>query len=304
MTTKITHKQAQILGTYVSSTTRMRVLRFVRERLSKFDKKDVKSQKFYIVTPYSEMILKARVDGRLRTIINSADISLPDGIGVAHAAKYLSLRNPSNAILRAVLSVLQGVIVGLSTFVNKDWLFGEITPIKGRVVFVELIKLANKLGWRVFFLGGEHGEARLAASKLSMSYKKIKIETDGGPMLTEDGNPRTKADAKIQRRVVSTIAKFKPHLLFVAFGPPKQEKWLVNNLGRLDIGGAMMIGGTFNYISGLSKIPPTWVDNLGLESFWRLVGEPKRLVRILRALIVFPIYVYLEKIRKTSSNTP
>jgi N-acetylglucosaminyldiphosphoundecaprenol N-acetyl-beta-D-mannosaminyltransferase len=83
----------------------------------------------------------------------------------------------------------------------------------------------------------------------------------------------------------------------VAFGNPKQEIWLYKNLAKLRVGGAMAVGGTFRYIAGMSKLPPKWMEKIGLEWLWRLFTEPRRLGRVFRAVVVFSIKVSLYKLR-------
>ena len=218
-----------------------------------------RGRKFYIVTPNPEIILKALKDKNLMSALNNATISIPDGVG-------LKLADPS------------------------------LTIIKGRELFISLISLANKKGWRVFLLGGKGDEALKTTEKLKLSYKKIKLEYARGPVLDNEAKPVSESDIDIQNDIVDKINNFKPQLLFIAFGAPKQEKWIVKWLHKLDIGGAMAVGGTFLYISGTKRIPPKWVGKAGFEWIWRLLTEPKRLKRIINAVIVFPFRVWLGKI--------
>ena len=214
--------------------------------------------KFYIVTLNPEIVLKAQKDKNLLLALNRAAISIPDGVG-------LKLADPS------------------------------LNIIKGRDLFLSLISLANKKGWRVFLLGGLKDEAELAVQKLEISYKKIKLDYARGPVLDNEAKPVSESDIDIQNDVVKRINNFKPRLLFVAFGAPKQEKWIAGWLDKLDIGGAMALGGTFSYIASYSKLPPKCLAGLGLEWLWRLLTEPKRLTRILNAVIIFPLKVFLYK---------
>lgn len=106
----------------------------------------------------------------------------------------------------------------------------------------------------------------------------------------------TEVDKKIEKDVIDKINKFNPDLLFVAFGNPKQEIWIYDNLLKLNIGGAMAVGGSLRYLAGLSSLPPVWMEKVGLEWLWRLVTEPFRLPRIWNAVVVFPWKVFLYKI--------
>lgn len=285
-------KDGKILNVGLNSTSKVRVLAFVRDSLAH-------KAKFSIVTPNPELVLLAERDVSLVKSLQKASLAIPDGIGLAQAARFLSLAAPRNPFLRIPVCFIQGLWVGLATFIDRDWLLDFLPVIKGRDLFMELMKLANKKGWRVFFLGGESGEAKVAGEKLRRSLKSARIAYAAGPMLDSEGRPKTLKDKTAEIYSIRQINEFKPHLLFVAFNAPKQEKWLIKWLPNLEIGGGMVVGGTFRYISGQSKLPPKWIESLGLEWAWRLLTEPRRIKRVLRAFPVFPLKVFLYKL-----NTP
>jgi N-acetylglucosaminyldiphosphoundecaprenol N-acetyl-beta-D-mannosaminyltransferase len=250
-------KYVNILGIKVLSTSMPSVLASVREKLTH-------SSKFFIVTPNPEIVLASTKNILLKNALDSADFSVPDGVGLSYASKFLFGKN--------------------------------LNIIPGRILFEKLIELANKKSWKVFFLGGYGREAEISKEKLEISYKNIKIETFAGPKLNNDGTPATETDKDLQKEATKLINKFEPQLLFVAFQNPKQEIWIHKNLKYLDVGGAMAVGGTFRYIAGMSKFPPNWLASLGLEWLWRLVTEPKRISRIVNAAIIFPLRVFWFKI--------
>lgn len=292
MITKKGHKQATILSIKLSSTSKIRVLRFVRGRLRIFDKNATKRAKFVIVTPNPEIITKAQKDKELARILNSANLSLPDGIGLAAAHRFMTFRAPKWKVLRAPVLLVQGFVVGIAVLFGDRWLMKDLKIIKGREIFLELMKLANKKGWRVFFLGGKVGVANKAAKNLQKSLKKVVIESTEGSVLDENAIPVSRKDVKIEKDVVGRINKLKPHLLFVALGAPKQEKWLDKWVGDLNIGGAMVVGGTFDYMAQKTALPPKWMEKLGLEWLWRLISQPERARRIFTAFPLFPLRVY------------
>lgn len=247
----------QILGINVISTPISEVLAGVKKNLSY-------NSKFYIVTPNPELVLMAQDNGDLKKALNSAEFPVPDGVGLNYASKFL---------------------------------FGKsINIIHGRKLFGDLIREADRNSWKAFFLGGLGSEAKMAATQLGKKYKKVKISSDPGPFLDQNAEPNSENDRILQKGVIDKINKFTPELLFVAFGNPKQEIWIHKNLPKLKAGGAMAVGGTFRYIAGIAKLPPDWMDKLGLEWLWRLLTEPKRLGRIINAVIVFPWKVFLYKL--------
>jgi len=212
--------------------------------------------KFSIVTPNPELVLMAQDNKQLQNALNSADYPIPDGVGLKLAIHDLNI-------------------------------------IKGRQLFIDLIKLADINAWKVFFLGGEGNEAQLASDKLGSIYKKVKFESFAGPILDNNAVAVTEVNKKIEKDALDKINKFNPQILFVAMKNPKQEIWIHKNIDKLKINGAMAVGGTFRYIAGLSSLPPKWMEEMGLEWLWRLITEPVRFNRIWNAVVVFPIRILL-----------
>ena len=84
------------------------------------------------------------------------------------------------------------------------------------------------------------------------------------------------------------------HLVLCNFGAPEQEYFLASlreqpNIIRL----AMGVGGTFDYLTGKISRAPKWIRTLGLEWLWRLIRQPRRWQRIVRAVFLFPLKVFL-----------
>jgi len=283
-------KYFDVLGIKICSTPKNRLLRQVRSAISK-------KKKISIVTPNPEIIVKAQNDQKLANSLNSADISIPDGVGTIAAKKYSSLNNPNNLLLRAPTILFQGIIVGTSIIVNKKWLTSDTVVIKGRDLFLDLVRIANKKKWRIYLIGGEGGVAGKTAQSLSRNYKKIIFKFSNGPILDEGAVPINKEELNKEKKCISNINQFKPHLLFIGFGAPKQEKWMARWIENLDVGGIMVVGGTFNYIAAKTKLPPRYISNLGLEWLWRLLSGSQKLSRVLNAVVVFPIYVFLSRLK-------
>jgi N-acetylglucosaminyldiphosphoundecaprenol N-acetyl-beta-D-mannosaminyltransferase len=130
----------------------------------------------------------------------------------------------------------------------------------------------------VGFLGGKQNVAERAAERLVKKYPGLKVSF-----------------AQSEFEIRSPESEFpSADILFVAFGSPKQEKWLSRNLPKLNVNVAMGVGGTFDFISGRVKRAPVWVRNLGLEWLFRLIIQPWRVKRQLQ-LPVFILTVLKEK---------
>jgi len=289
-TSETERNYVNILGIKVLSSSASSLLVGVGDFISR-------SNKFYIVTPNPELILASLSDKELKESLNSADFSIPDGVGVVMAGRFLGLPVPENKLSKIFVTFFQGLKVGLSVFFDKKWLINDFENIKGREFFLDLAKLAARKNWKIFLLGGLDNEAELAAHKLKNRYRNLKIESDKGPTLDKNAEPISEKDKKVEKQVINKINKFNPQLLFVAFGNPKQEIWIKKNLSRLNIGGAMAVGGTFRYIAGHSKLPPKWMAGIGLEWLYRLITEPMRFRRIFNAFPTFPLKIWMNRLR-------
>ena len=102
--------------------------------------------------------------------------------------------------------------------------------------------------------------------------------------------------------VLQTINKVFPHILFVGFGAPKQEKWLYRHSSKINYGGAMVVGGTFDYISGKKKTPPSWIADSGLEWLWRILIGDQKIERVTSAFPKFPLIIFWQKLTGKAPN--
>ncbi|OGY12567.1 MAG: hypothetical protein A3A58_02290 [Candidatus Blackburnbacteria bacterium RIFCSPLOWO2_01_FULL_41_27] len=219
-----------------------------------------------IVTPNPEIVSRAQSDHELAYILNGADLAVPDGIGIVAAAWVL---HPNSKMFR----------------------------IPGRLFAEELVKLCSKHNKKVFLLGGAPGAAELAVKNIKNRTKNKELRIVGveGPRLSIDGKPVDEVQEQIEKEVVKRINSFKPDLLLVGFGAPKQEKWLARHLGKINASAAMVVGGMIDYTAGILPLPPRAFSELGFEWLWRLITQPARLGRILTAVVVFPCQVLFWK---------
>lgn len=284
----LSRNHGNILGIKISSTSKDRLL---EEIATSFTKK----YKFTIVTPNPEIILASRSDPKLKSILNSSEFSINDGTGIAIASYYLSLPTSSRLTLRIVQSILYAPYV-IALFVLKHQSILEHIPVvKGRELFNDLLLLSSRRRYRVYLLGSGNSVADKLAIRLKSKYRKLSIKSSSGPLLDKEGKP---VDGQVVSydKSISEIRKFAPHIVFVAFGAPKQEKFIASNIGKLPVKAMMAVGGTFDYEVGKSKVVRSFA-RIHLEWLGRLISQPWRLPRIFRAVVVFPILVFLQKVR-------
>lgn len=142
--------------------------------------------------------------------------------------------------------------------------------IAGQDLMDKICALAAKQGEKVFLLGAREGVAEKAANELTKKYPALEI---GGCYA---GSPGIEQDEESTKRINESGAR----VLFVAYGPPKQELWIARNAARLkNIRVAMGVGGTFDTLAGIVPRAPRWVRDAGFEWTYRLLREPWRIKR-------------------------
>ncbi|MCK5085855.1 WecB/TagA/CpsF family glycosyltransferase, partial [Candidatus Parcubacteria bacterium] len=224
-----------------------------------------------------EMIIEAQENIKFKNIINEADLVIPDGIGILWALDFLGKKNKSLGRSLLFISTLLKLL-----FNSKH----RRNILQYRTHGIDLIykicgseHIENK---RIFLLGAGEGIAEKTAKVLSQKYDHLNIvgAEEGIKMNQELG---IRNDDLIQR-----INKAQSNIIFVAFGAPKQEIWIHENLKKMtSIKLAIGVGGSFDFISGKIKRAPLIFQRSGLEWLWRLVREPKRIKRIYNATARF-----------------
>lgn len=173
------------------------------------------------------------------------------------------------------------------------WVLGK--PLKERVAGVdtvyELARIARQNKLRIFFLGAAPGVAERTASLLQLKNPGLEIAG------TYSGSPKIEDEDFI----CTLIEQSKPHILLVAYGPPKQDLWIARTKNRLNVPLAIGVGGTFDFIAGIAKRAPRWIQNIGFEWLYRLYREPWRWRRML-TLPQFAMQVLLFKFSMSTSG--
>jgi len=192
----------------------------------------------WVVTPNAVMLDACRRDASLCALLNRADLSVADGVGVLWAARR------------------QG------------------TPLRERVAGIDfgerVLSRAAEEGMRVFLLGGNVGVAERAAEQLCARYPGLCVCGCCDGYFDCEGEE--------DRRVTAHIRDLRPDLLFVCMGFPRQERWIEAHLHlfpslRLAVG----LGGSLDVWAGAVRRAPRFIACVGLEWAWRMAQEPKRL---------------------------
>ena len=191
----------------------------------------------YVVTPNAHYLVKFQKDTQVREIYHNAFLSVPDGFPLSWVAK---LQN---------------------------------TPLKdcinGTDLLQKLCAVAAKKNLSVFLLGGCPGTAKQAAKILQQRNPNLIVV---GTYCPPDGFEQNKAELVKIKQMVEAAA---PDLLFVGLDTPKQEKWIAANYQKISVPVSIGIGASFELVGGVVPQAPIWMQQVGLEWFYRLIVESR-----------------------------
>lgn len=190
-----------------------------------------------IATVNADFVVKAMKDPELRYLLQESDMATADGMPLVWGARLLGVN-------------LEDRVAG-----------ADMVP--------ALAARCAQKGYSMYFLGAAPGVAVRAAEILQERYPGLKVAGVQSPPYTSviDMDPG----------VLDEIKAAKPDILLVAFGNPKQEKWIGMYGRELGVPVMIGIGGTLDFIAGNTKRAPEWMQRTGLEWSYRLIQEPRRL---------------------------
>ena len=145
-----------------------------------------------------------------------------------------------------------------------------------RVTYVDwvrpLMAFAARQRLRVFYVGSRPGVAARGAALLQQEIPALDIATAHGYIGTGSDDPDN-------RRVLAEIERFRPDILMVGMGMPRQEHWILDNLTQIHAHAILTSGACMDYVAGAVPTPPRWMARIGFEWLYRLWSEPSRLWR-------------------------
>ena len=218
----------------------------------------------YMACANPHSLVVAEKDPLFKNALLSADILLPDGSGMILAAKVLKLPLSEK--------------------------------VAGSDFFLKMNRLAQDQGGvRYYFLGASDEVLTLIKDKLAQEYPRIELAGFYSPPV------KSEFSAEDNELMLSLIRKAKPDVLWVGMSAPKQEKWIYQNLDKIDVPFCGAIGAVFDFYAGTKKrSSPFWIK-LGLEWLPRFLREPRRLwERNLKSTPIFLYWIFREKVRKSA----
>lgn len=197
-------------------------------------------------------------DAEYRRLLNQADLVYPDGIGVVWAGRFLDRRR-------------QGSASAMTKLTGADWID-------------DFCKNAVIGGWRVYLLGGKAGVAQRAAQTLQARHPGLQIAGASQGYFQPDSS----------ETVLAEINASSAQVVLIGMGVPRQEKWLGAYRTQIAAPLCWTVGALFDYLAGVERRAPRWLNALGLEWFWRFwmdprgkwrrywLGNPRFVLRVLR----------------------
>ncbi|NEP11742.1 MAG: WecB/TagA/CpsF family glycosyltransferase [Symploca sp. SIO2C1] len=132
----------------------------------------------------------------------------------------------------------------------------------------DLVLALEKQDISLFLLAGKPGVVDKAIAKFKKIAPTLKIKGHHG-YFEKSGEEN---DA-----VIDKINKFKPDVLYIGFGMPLQERWILDNLERVEARVFLPLGACLDFYTDTVYRGPSWMTDYGFEWLTRLITEPRRL---------------------------
>jgi N-acetylglucosaminyldiphosphoundecaprenol N-acetyl-beta-D-mannosaminyltransferase len=184
-------------------------------------------------------VMEAQHDRALKYILNSADLVVPDGMPLVWVGR------------------LRG--------------FSLKRRVYGPELMLEFCRATTGKGYRHFFYGGAEDVARKLARSLENLF--------GINVCGRYSPPFRPLTFEEDREIIDLINGAAPDVLWIGLSTPKQERWMYHHREKLNIPVLVGAGAAFDLNTGRVKQAPRWMREHGLEWFWRLLMEPRRLWR-------------------------
>ena len=209
-------------------------------------------QQRYVCVTGVHGVMESRRDETLRQIHNNAGLVTPDGMPLVWWSQLTGQR--------------------------------QTERVYGPDLLLSCCQRSLTTGYRHFFYGGGDGVAERLVQRLTRRFPGLEVAGTYTPPF----RPLTHAEDEEVVRVINDAA---PDIVWVGLSTPKQEYWMAQHVGRLDAPALIGIGAAFDFHAGLKRQAPRWMQRSGLEWFFRLSTEPRRLWK--RYLTNNPAFVWL-----------
>lgn len=144
----------------------------------------------------------------------------------------------------------------------------------------------NDENCKIFLLGAKEGVAKIAMNKINKMVGRNIVVGEYSPKFGFEN------DQNEINRIIDIVNGSSANAVLVGLGAPKQELFIYKYRNRMPgVKIWMALGATIDYEAGLLKRAPRLAQTLGLEWFFRMLQDPKRLVpRVKRDFAFFPLF--------------
>ena len=194
----------------------------------------------FVVTPNVDHVLRLEKSRELREIYEKAVLILADGMPLVWLSRLQRQRLPER--------------------------------VTGADLLPAICERAAGQGIGVFLLGGPPGAAKSAADSLKKKHPDLGVGEYCPPLGFE-------FDEVENQRIINLINEQAPGVLFVGVGSPKQEMWIARFRSQLNVGICLGVGAAIEFQAGLLKRAPVWMQRSGTEWIYRMLSDPRRLVK-------------------------
>lgn len=164
-------------------------------------------------------------------------------------------------------------------------------PVKERVtgidLFQNLVDFAARKGYSIYLFGAREEVVLKVRAVLQQRHPSLKIAGYRNGYFTKADEPE----------IIKDMNASGADIMFVAFSSPKKEYWIRDHFNDLNIPFIMGVGGSFDVLAGVTTRAPLWMQNHGLEWFYRFIQEP---VRMWNRYVIgnFSFIAYVYKIKR------
>jgi len=197
-------------------------------------------RKGYICVTGVHGVIEAQDNETFRQILNGAFLCTPDGMPMV--------------------------------WMGKIRRHAEMRRVYGPDLMLEVCQWSETSGCRHFFYGGAPGVAEALRDRLTARFPKLTVAGCYTP-------PFRPLNPEEEARLEETVHAARPDILWVGLSTPKQEKFMAEFLPKLDVTLMVGVGAAFDFHAGRVKQAPRWMQRGGLEWFYRLCQEPRRLAK-------------------------
>jgi N-acetylglucosaminyldiphosphoundecaprenol N-acetyl-beta-D-mannosaminyltransferase len=185
-------------------------------------------------------VMESQADPELRKIHNQAGLVTPDGMPMVWMSRLAGHQH--------------------------------VDRVYGPDLMLAVCEASAHKGYRHYFYGGNEGVPELLRDKLREKFPGLRVVGTYSPPF----RPLTPEE---DAAIVAQINAAQPDIIWVGLSTPKQERWMAAHLGQVQASVMIGVGAAFDFHAGLKQQAPRWMQRSGMEWFFRMVSEPRRLAR-------------------------